>query len=150
MTKENPPTSPPCIFCQIITCQAPASLLYEDHLVLAFLDLHQEEPPGHVLIVPRRHASQLFDLQEDEAAALMQAALRLGRAVQAAYQPDGINLWQSNGVAAGQEIDHFHLHLMPRSSGDGLIRWQPRFPGPRPQVELDAVAARLRAALLPE
>lgn len=137
----------PCVFCRIIAGELPASLLYEDDLVIAFLDLHQEEPPGHVLIVPRRHVPQLYDLSDNEAAALMRAAVRLGRAVQAAFQPDGLNLWQSNGAAAGQEIDHFHLHLMPRASGDGLIRWQPRTPGQRLRAELEEIAERLRRAL---
>lgn len=137
----------PCIFCQIISGLAPASHVYEDELVVAFLDLHQEEPPGHVLIVPRRHAPDLYELRDDEAAALMQAAVRLGRAVRAAYQPDGLNLWQSNGAAAGQEVPHFHLHLLPRLHGDRLIRWQPRTPGPRPRAELEQIAGRIRRAL---
>jgi histidine triad (HIT) family protein len=136
-----------CIFCRIIAGKAPASIVYEDGLALAFLDLHQEEPPGHILVVPRRHVAQLYDLHDDEAAALMQAAVRLAGALRAAYHPDGLNLWQSNGAAAGQEIEHCHLHLMPRSYGDRLVRFQPRTPGPRPYSELEEIAGRIRGAL---
>jgi histidine triad (HIT) family protein len=137
-----------CAFCAILAGALPASLVHEDDQVIAFMDLRQAVP-GHVLVVPRRHVETLFDLDEDTAAQLMRVAVRIARAADVAFAPDGLNLWQSNREAGGQEVLHVHLHVQPRTTGDGLLRI---YPGPQPPAPtgrdaLDAWAGRLRDAL---
>lgn len=134
-----------CLFCAIVEGRAVASRVAEDAHAIAFLDLRQPLP-GHVLVVPRRHAETLYDLHEDAAAAVMRLAVRVARTLRAELQPAGLSLWQSNGRAAGQEVPHVHLHLQPRQPADGLVRLYPHgAPAPAPRSELDTLAARLRA-----
>lgn len=138
--------SPPgqCIFCRLIRGEIPASTIYEDEQTIAFLDIGQVTP-GHVLVVVKRHAATLLDLSADEAAAAMRTAHRVARAVQEAFDPPGLNLFQANGVAGHQTVFHFHLHVLPRHADDGVALSWPRQEQPR--ALLDDYAARLRARL---
>jgi histidine triad (HIT) family protein len=121
--------------------------VYEDARVVAFVDLRQAQP-GHVLVVPRAHVPRLHLLGAEDAAALMQVAVVLAGAMERVFAPEGLHLWQSNGAACFQEVDHVHLHLHPRALGDGLVRIYPgELPEHAPREELDALAARIRAAL---
>lgn len=135
-----------CVFCQILRCEAEASLVYEDNLVAAFLDINPVTL-GHVLVVPRRHAVHLGELSDAEAARMMQVGRDLSGALRGGAVPcEGVNLFLADGEAAGQEVFHVHLHVFARFRGDGFALhgdWS-RFP---PRAELDALAARLRAAL---
>lgn len=147
------PSPPPesgadaCAFCAILAGTLPASFVHEDDQVVAFMDLRQAVP-GHVLVVPRRHVETVFDLDEDTAAQLMRVAVRIARAAEAAFAPDGLNLWQSNREAGGQEVPHVHLHVEPRMAGDGLLRIYPdALPAPAPRSELERLATSLRAAI---
>jgi histidine triad (HIT) family protein len=136
-----------CPFCAIVRGTAPASVILDDGKVLGFMDWRQAVP-GHVLVIPRRHVPDIHTLADDEAAAVMQAAVRVARALRVAYDPPGLNLWQSNGEAAGQEVFHFHLHVHPRRADDGLLRVYPE--GVPPQTDADqlaAIAGVLRACL---
>jgi len=136
-----------CAFCAILAGALPASVVHEDAQVVAFMDLRQAVR-GHVLVVPRRHVETLFDLDEDTAAQLMRVAVRIARAADAVFAPDGLSLWQSNRDAGGQEVPHVHLHVQPRRVGDGLLRIYPGdAPRPSASAELDRMAADLRAAL---
>ena len=137
-----------CAFCEITAGRAPASVVFADERVVAFVDLRQAEP-GHVLVVPRRHVPRVHLLDLDDAAALMQAAVRIAGALDAAaLAPEGMSLWQSNGEGAFQEVDHVHLHVHPRRVGDGLLDVYPRgVPTPASRQDLDALAARVRAGL---
>lgn len=137
-----------CAFCEIIAGRAPASVVFADARVVAFVDLRQAQP-GHVLVVPRTHVPRVHLLGPDDAAALMQAAVRIAGALEsAAFAPEGMSLWQSNGEGAFQEVDHVHLHVHPRRVGDGLLDVYPRgVPAPAAREELDALAARLRVGL---
>ena len=136
-----------CPFCAILAGDLPASIVCQDDGVVAFMDLRQAVP-GHVLVVPRQHVETLYDLDEDSAAALMRMAVRVAKAARATFDPAGLNLWQSNGEAGGQEVPHVHLHVQPRQPGDGLLQVYPGgLPGPAPRPQLDAWAARLRQAL---
>lgn len=135
-----------CAFCAILAGTLPASRVYEDAQVVAFMDLRQAVP-GHVLVVPRRHVDTLFDLDEDTAGQLMRVAVRIARAADAVFAPDGLNLWQSNREAGGQEVPHVHLHVQPRITGDGLLRIYPdASPTPATRAVLDGLATTLRAA----
>lgn len=136
-----------CAFCAILAGRLPASVVHEDDQVVAFMDLRQAVP-GHVLVIPRRHVETLFELDEDTAARLMRVAVRIARAADRALAPDGLNLWQSNRDAGGQEVPHVHLHVQPRRVDDGLLRiYRQGVPAPADRAMLDALAARLRAAL---
>ena len=139
-------TSPPgqCIFCKIVAGDIPAAKVYEDALTVAFMDIGQVNP-GHVLVASKRHAVTVLDLTPEEAAAVMQTAQRVAAAVEAAFAPDGITLFQANGAAGGQTVFHFHLHVLPRHTGDGVaLAWPRKEPGAQ---ALQTYAAQLQAAL---
>ncbi|MBN7136488.1 HIT family hydrolase [Lysobacter enzymogenes] len=136
-----------CVFCRILAGAAPASFVHRDEHVAAFVDLRQAVD-GHVLIVPNRHVETLYELDEDTAGRLMALAVRVARALAADAAPPGLNLWQSNGHAGGQEVPHVHLHVQPRRVGDGLMRVYPNgVPAPSPRAKLDALAARIAGFL---
>ncbi|WP_236685905.1 HIT family protein [Pseudoxanthomonas suwonensis] len=136
-----------CPFCAILAGDLPASVVCEDAHAIAFMDLRQAVP-GHVLVVPRRHVETIFELDEDTAGALMRMAVRVAQAAGRAFAPAGLNLWQSNGHAGGQEVPHVHLHVQPRQVGDGLLRIYPeRVPAPAARAQLDALALHLRGHL---
>lgn len=139
---DSPPGS--CIFCRLIAGEIPAARVFEDAETLAFMDLGQVNP-GHVLVTHKRHAATLLDLTADEAAALMCTAHRVGRAVQAAFDPPGLTLLQCNGKAAEQTVFHVHMHVVPRHEADGVaLSWPRKEPG---LAVLEDYAARLRGAL---
>ena len=135
-----------CVFCRIVERRVTASLVYEDDATLAFLDLRQPNP-GHVLVVPKVHVPMLDQLPLDVAARLIQTVVLVTGAVRRGFAPDGINVWQSNGVAAGQEVFHVHLHVFPRRAGDDCLRIYPEAPPTPARAELDRLAARLRSAI---
>lgn len=137
-----------CIFCRIIAGNEPASLVLDRPDVLAFVDVRQGVR-GHVLVVPRRHVETLYELDAALAGELMAAAVAIARAMQRRWAPEGLNLWQSNGEAGGQEVPHVHLHVQPRRQGDGLLRIYPDSPPAAGRSELEAIAAELRAELPP-
>lgn len=111
-----------CIFCRIIARQAPAYILHEDDRVIVFLSLE-----NHPLVVTKAHIPDIYTLDDDAAAAIMQTATRIARAVKAGLRCDGVYLTQANGPAAGQDVFHFHLHVHPRWHGDGIrVSWPPR------------------------
>jgi histidine triad (HIT) family protein len=133
-----------CIFCDIVAGRAEASVAYEDGATLALMDLGQLSP-GHTLVVTKRHIADIYGLDEDTGRSLMVALPRVARAVRAAFQPDGINIWQSNG-APWQDVFHLHFHVLPRWRDDALLQFRP----PRARLsraELDEQAARIRAVL---
>lgn len=131
-----------CVFCRIVARQLPASVVYEDDQVLAFMNIAQANP-GHVLVTLKDHAANVFVLDDAMAAAAFRAAARVARAVQDAFDPPGLSIYQANGAAAGQTVLHFHLHVLPRWDGDGLpVAW-PMKNASRGQLE--EYAARIRA-----
>lgn len=136
-----------CVFCAILSGRLPASVVWEDAQVVAFMDLRQAVP-GHVLVIPRQHAETIYDLDADSAAQVMRVAQRIALALRDTLAPDGLNLWQSNGEAGGQEVPHFHLHVQPRSHGDGLLDIYPMgVPSSSPRTQLEPLARQLRAVL---
>jgi histidine triad (HIT) family protein len=137
-----------CVFCRMIDRQVPASLAYEDADTVAVLDLRQQRV-GHVLVIPRQHIETVFELDRATASSLMEATVIVARAVRDAFAPHGLNLWQSNGAAGGQEIPHVHMHVMPRWEGDGLLRSYPERVESTDREELDRQAARIREAIAP-
>ncbi|MDJ0758427.1 MAG: HIT domain-containing protein [Woeseiaceae bacterium] len=108
------PEGDPCFFCEIVTGNTHQWQIIEgDVLTMTLLNGRQFEV-GQCVVIPRRHAPSLLDLEEAEEAAVMAAAKRLSRALVRAYSPGGVLLYQNNGVGSGQEVPHFHLHVVPR------------------------------------
>jgi histidine triad (HIT) family protein len=118
--------------------------VYEDEKVLAFMNLQQKNP-GHILVVPKEHHRNIYDINEDTAAEVARVAVRLARAIKAAYRPDGMNSLQNSEPAAMQSIFHYHLHLIPRYRGDDLFAIF-KAP-PASQGELKANAEKIKQAL---
>ncbi len=111
------PDMDPCYFCQIIDgTTEPWNVLEQTALTLTVLNGRQFEI-GQCMVLPVRHAPTLLELTSDEDAAIMAAARRVARAMIAAFDPDGILLYQNNGVGSAQEVPHFHLHVVPRRPG---------------------------------
>ncbi len=132
-----------CIFCRILAGEAPAHVVYEDELVMVFLDINQASP-GHLLIVPRVHVPYWWELDERYAAHMGVVARPLMKALRQAVHPDGINILQNNERAAGQDVFHVHMHLIPRWQHDGRIGKPPKY---EPQDVMAERAANIRAAL---
>jgi histidine triad (HIT) family protein len=133
-----------CVFCRIVARDLPAALVYQDDAVVAFLDLFPVIP-GHTLVVPRRHVTDLLGCPDDLAGRLFAACARVAPAVLAATGAEGFNVWTATGAVAGQTVFHLHLHILPRFAAD---RFGPRFPIERREAsrdDLEAVAARIRA-----
>lgn len=139
-----------CIFCRIVAGIAPASIVYEDDEVMAFMDI-QPVNAGHVLVVPRTHAEGLADLDARVGGRLFQVAQRVAGALGAAgVKREGVNLFLADGAAAGQEVFHVHLHVFPRYRGDGFgLRFGKSYGTLPPRAELDALAGRIRDRLSP-
>ena len=144
-----------CPFCEIAGGRRESSLVHADDLCLAFMDIHPVNE-GHVLVVPRRHAALLGELMVQERAHLFEIAARIRAALpRAGVAADGANLLVNDGAAANQHVPHLHVHVIPRTRGDGPgVAW--RFAsrmfdvfGPaRRRAGLEACAARIREALL--
>ncbi len=133
-----------CIFCKIVAKQIPTAVVHEDADVLAFMDLGQVNP-GHVLVATKAHAANLYELDDAQAAAVFRATARVARAVRAAFDPEGLTLFQANGKAALQSVFHFHIHVLPRWQDDGMsLAWPAKNPPPE---ALQAYAAKIRAEL---
>ncbi|WP_435075107.1 HIT family protein [Halorubrum sp. HHNYT27] len=130
-----------CIFCSIVAGDIPARTVHETDDVLAFLDANPLSR-GHTLVIPKAHAKHLGDLDEDVAGALFAAVTELTPRVRAAVDADGANVGLNDGEAAGQEVPHAHVHIIPRFDGDGGAPLH-AVGGERPDLsddELDAVA----------
>jgi histidine triad (HIT) family protein len=137
-----------CAFCAIVAGRAPAAVVGESALSLAFCDQrqpHDAEQGAHVLVIPRVHVPTLDRLDDAASADVMQLAVRMARLLVAEYGEEGYSLWQSNGEGAFQEVPHVHLHLLTRRSGDGLLRIYPdAVPTATARDALASLASRLR------
>ena len=108
-----------CIFCEIINGNSPVSKIYEDEYVIAILDLFPLNT-GHSLVIPKKHVEFIHELDDETAGKMFNVGKKIGAAIRKTeIKPDGINLHLSDGRAAGQEIPHTHLHIIPRFKGDG-------------------------------
>ena len=135
-----------CVFCEIVAGTIAASIVHQDELTIAFVDLRQFHP-GHTLVIPRRHLRDVRELDDSTGAALMATVARVTRAVGAVFPNEGMSLWHSIGEAAFQEVPHLHIHIHPRFRDDDVLRVYPS-PAATPQKEeRDQYAARLRQHL---
>ncbi len=136
------------IFKKILDGEAPASFVYRDDRVAAFMDI-QPVNPGHVLVVPIEPVELLHELDDDTCGRMMQVARAISLAIRRSGIPcEGVNLLMADGEAAGQEVPHVHLHVFPRLAGDGFgLKFAPRYYKLPPRADLDAAASQIRAAL---
>lgn len=107
-----------CIFCRIVDGEIPSHTVYEDDAVMAFLDANPLAR-GHTLIIPKAHHPTTDGLPEAVGAAIGRSIARLTPAVERAVDADASTIGINNGEAAGQEVDHMHAHVIPRTEGDG-------------------------------
>ena len=108
-----------CIFCKIVKGEIPSNKVYEDDKTLAFLDINPVSR-GHTLVIPKNHCTDIFDIEEEDAKAVISAAKKVADAVMRGLGAAGINLLNSNKKAAGQEVFHYHMHVIPRYENDGM------------------------------
>jgi histidine triad (HIT) family protein len=131
----------PTVFTRILAREIPAAIVYEDELTFAFMDAGQLNP-GHVLVATRQPFETLLDLDDDTAAALFRTARKVARAVQDAFQPEGMTLLQANKPAGWQTVPHVHVHVLPRYEGDGVgLVWPRKEPG---LEELRRIAQKIK------
>ncbi|MGQ9551983.1 MAG: HIT family protein [Candidatus Bathycorpusculaceae bacterium] len=134
----------PCVFCAILNRQAPASIVYEDAHVMAFLDIFPQND-GHMLVIPKKHHETIYTLSEEETAHLFNVARKVALAVKKTVEAQGITIAQHNEAAAGQDIFHMHVHVIPRYAGQRLRRLEELAESSR--VKLDEIAARIKRNL---
>lgn len=114
-----------CIFCKIANGEIPAATLFEDEDFRVILDLNPAAF-GHSLILPKKHAANLFELPDETAAKALVLAKKIGGKLKEGLHADGLNVVQNNGEAAGQTVFHFHMHLIPRYQDDTVnVKWKP-------------------------
>jgi histidine triad (HIT) family protein len=132
-----------CVFCSIIGGEETVSIIHEDEEIIAFLDI-QPLHPGHVLVLPKTHYKDLFFVPEELAARTFATARRILPGLRKATGSRAVNLFSPNGAAGGQDIFHFHLHLIPVPEGTPFPL---QLPDPSAAVpsrsELDVMAARI-------
>jgi histidine triad (HIT) family protein len=138
---------PHCVFCRIIGGEEMVSLVHEDDRVIAFLDI-QPMSRGHTLIATKEHYETLFDLPEELAAHCLAVARRIAPGVSRAMDAQAINIFSANGRAGGQDVPHFHLHLIPVREGEPFALQLPLPDAPIPsRPELDVTAALVSRAI---
>jgi histidine triad (HIT) family protein len=137
-----------CTFCRILRDELPSSRVLEEDLVVALLDI-QPISPGHTLVIPRRHVCAFTDLSSKEVEQIFLAGQRIASALKASVpRCEGVSLSLADGEAAGQEVPHAHLHVIPRKAGDGFgWRFPDGYGGIEDRSELDAMAERIRHAV---
>ncbi|MER2088932.1 MAG: HIT family protein [Sporosarcina sp.] len=136
-----------CIFCKIIEGTIPSVKIYEDENVFAFMDI-MPVTKGHVLLIPKTHRENVYDLTEEEAAHLFSVVPKIANALKDEFKPAGLNLLQNNGAPAGQAVFHFHLHFIPRY--DETDGFRPTFETKESESSterIQEIAAQIRAKL---
>jgi histidine triad (HIT) family protein len=129
------------VFTRIVRREIPAAIVFEDEQVIAFMDAGQVNP-GHVLVATKRQVETVMELSAAEAGHLFAIATRVAKAVQAAFQPTGMTLLQTNKPDGWQTVPHVHVHVLPRHANDGVgLEWPRKDP---PLAELQALAARIK------
>ena len=136
-----------CIFCKIIDGEIPAVKVLDEKLVVAFMDINPSSK-GHMLVVPKNHAENIFEISESDLATLIKAVKRCAKAVKEALNVEGITILQLNGKASDQIIPHFHIHIIPRWENDGLpiSNWEMK---PGDMEEIKNIAQKIKENITP-
>ena len=130
-----------CIFCKIANGEIPSATVYEDSICRVILDVNPANK-GHALIIPKEHFDNMYSMDAETAAKIFTIATEVAKAQKAELNPDGLNILQNNGEAAGQTVFHFHMHLVPRYIKDNVtMTW---IPGKADTEELSALSKALR------
>ena len=133
-----------CVFCKIVRKEAPSSVVYEDSDVIAIMDI-KPVSQGHTLIIPKHHYEDIFDAPEEQIAIAHEITKQIALAVKKVSKADGISIVQQNGKAAGQEIFHLHIHVIPRFEGVKMPKFvELEFAS---RQALEDIAAKIRANL---
>ena len=134
---------PDCLFCKIVAGEVPSTRVHEDERTIAFMDINPATR-GHLLVIPREHATDLRDIPAEDLHACLDVGQRLARTMEDKLGADGVNLLNSCGRSAWQTVFHFHLHVIPRYDNDPLrLPWQPQ---PGDKDEIAATAGELGAS----
>ncbi len=136
-----------CVFCRIIAGEETVSIVHEDDRAVAFMDI-QPASPGHVLVVSRDHHADIFDVPDDIAAHCLAVARELAPGIREATGAAAINLFSANGKAGGQDVLHFHIHVIPVREGETFDLQLPKPDSPVPsRSQLDVMATRVGRAV---
>jgi len=111
-----------CLFCSIIAGTIPVQRVYEDTDTLAFLDVHPVNP-GHLLVIPKEHVADIRDVSDTALTAVMRTVKKMANLLTTSLHIEGVNVMQNSGRDAGQVVFHLHVHVIPRTSGDGHEQW---------------------------
>jgi len=133
-----------CIFCKIIRGEIPSHRIYEDDLVLSFLDANPINP-GHSLVMPKKHYTTIFETPQEELHACISVCRKVGEAVYRAVGASGLNVLQNNFRSACQFVDHIHFHIIPRRDGDSFLA--PWLRGSATAAEMEEILKKLKAEL---
>ncbi|MER7010285.1 HIT family protein [Saccharopolyspora sp. NPDC000359] len=137
-----------CVFCGIVAGDVPSVKVAEDAATCAFMDINPASD-GHLLVVPKRHSKDLFEIPADDLAAVTLAAQRVAKAAADVLGADGVNLLNCCGAAAWQSVFHFHLHVIPRYADKAkdrlVLPWRPEVPGDPDTIA--ALGGRISGAL---
>lgn len=138
-----------CIFCKIIKGELPSSKIYENDMLLAFLDI-QPVNKGHVLIIPKQHKILIAELDNKILGDMISLANKINQAIRKSdIKSEGINLFLADGEAAGQEVFHVHLHIIPRFKKDGFgFIFPENYKNKPPRVELDLISQQIKSHLI--
>jgi histidine triad (HIT) family protein len=109
-----------CLFCKIIAGEIPSKQIYQDENIFAFLDINPRNP-GHALVIPKKHYVTLLDMPAKEVGKLFEGVQMVANAVQKGTNAEGLSIAQSNGKAAGQVVNHLHVHIIPRFMSEGPV-----------------------------
>jgi histidine triad (HIT) family protein len=131
-----------CIFCKIVSGEIPAVKVLDEELVVVFMDINPSGR-GHMLVVPKNHAENIFEIPESDLAALIKAVKRCAGAAKDALRAEGVTILQLNGKASDQIVPHLHVHVIPRWENDGLSisTWEMK---PGDMEEIQAIARKIR------
>ncbi len=132
-----------CLFCKIIAHEVSAEIVYEDNASLGVMDIHPRSA-GHVFMIPKKHYATLIDMPAEEVGPLFVAVKNVTAQIARALHPDGFTIGINHGRAGGQEIDHLHIHIMPRMTGDGGSAVQ-GVVGAKSDESVAVIAAKIRA-----
>ena len=136
-----------CIFCKIIAGEIPAVKVLDEELVIAFMDINPSSK-GHMLVVPKRHAENIFQISEGDLATLIKAVKKCAGAAKDALRAEGVTILQLNGKASDQIVPHLHVHVIPRWENDGLSvsTWEMK---PGDMEEIQEIALKVKENITP-